>query len=430
MNDAAARRYPPTWYAATLERAVHYPAVAGRIEVETCVIGAGLAGLTTALELARAGRSVALIEAESIAWGASGRNGGFVSPGFALGISGITKRVGAERMRSLHALSREGHEYVRREVQRLAPSAMMGEGWLVALRHPDASGLAEDQQVLQRELATPTELWPRGRVRSVLKSERYFAGLYHPEAFHIHPLQYAVALAGEAVRLGARVHEGTRVARIEGDRPAYRVVCPKGEVIARHVALCTSAFDRHLLPRMGRGLLPVATYVAVTEPLGKGVEAAIATPAAISDTRRAGDYYRVVGDGRVLWGGRITTRRSEPAHLKEIMRGDMVSVYPQLASARIDYAWGGLMGYALHKMPLVGRAGDGLWMAAGFGGHGLNTTAMAGCLIARAIAAGDDAYRQLEAFPPQWVGGPLGQAGVQLSYWGMQARDRWEERRR
>jgi glycine/D-amino acid oxidase-like deaminating enzyme len=112
------------------------------------------------------------------------------------------------------------------------------------------------------------------------------------------------------------------------------------------------------------------------------------------------------------------------------MKGDMLSTYPQLGRPRMDYAWAGLMGYALHKMPLIGRDAQGQWFATAFGGHGLNTTAMAGILLARAIADGDDSYRQFAPFAPAWAYGQLGRLGVQGSYWWMQARDKWDESRR
>jgi gamma-glutamylputrescine oxidase len=172
-------------------------------------------------------------------------------------------------------------------------------------------------------------------------------------------------------------------------------------------------------------VLPVSTYVAVTEALDQSV---IRTQEAIADTRRAGDYYRLIEGKRILWGGRITTRVSEPAQLVEVMRGDMLSTFPKLGQPKIDFAWAGIMAYALHKMPLIGRDHQGHWFATGFGGHGLNTTAMAGLLLARAIASGDDSYQRFAAFTPRWAFGHLGRMGVQGTYWWMQMRDKWEER--
>ena len=160
--------------------------------------------------------------------------------------------------------------------------------------------------------------------------------------------------------------------------------------------------------------MPVATYVAVTEPLDQD---AIRTQAAISDSRRAGDYYRLIDEGRILWGGRITTLLSEPSRLAERMKGDMLSVYPQLGNPRMEYAWAGLMGYAIHKMPLIGRDAEGQWFATAFGGHGLNTTAMAGLLVARGITNEDDAYRRFSVFCARlglWPVGPPRRAGFLL----------------
>ena len=195
---------------------------------------------------------------------------------------------------------------------------------------------------------------------------------------------------------------------------------------AANVVYCVSSLDRRIHPLTGRAVLPVATYVAVTEPLRQDV---IRTRSAISDSRRAGNYFRLIDEGRLLWGGAITMRLSEPARLANSMKKDMLSVFPSLGDPRIDYAWAGLMGYARHFMPLIGTDGQGQWWATAFGGHGMNTTAMGGILMARAIALRDDEYRRFAPFAPQWAGGPLGRAGVQAGYWYMQVKDRLDERR-
>ena len=133
---------------------------------------------------------------------------------------------------------------------------------------------------------------------------------------------------------------------------AWSVQTAEGEVRAANVVYCVSSLDRTLHPVTGRAVLPVATYVAVTEPLKQDV---IRTRSAVSDTRRAGNYYRLVDEGRLLWGGAITTRLSEPSRLAERMKGDMLSVFPSLGTPRIDYAWSGLMGYARHFLRVMLR---------------------------------------------------------------------------
>lgn len=419
---------PLSWYEATADRGAGYGAQTGKLECDVCVIGAGLAGLTATLELARAGQNVVLLEAGRVAAAASGRNGGFVSAGFAEGLEGITARVGLAAAQALFGLSQQGLEFVRRQADTLPGRIHMGDGMLVVQRHPDHSGgLRRYGEAMQRDFNEPCLFLDQRETQAVLATPRYHAALRRPKAFHIHPLRYGLGLAVAATQAGARIFEHSKALSIAGGGSREKTVTTAGgQVKAKHVVVTVASLDRQLHKESGRAVLPVATYVAVTAPLQQDV---IRTPEAIADTRRAGDYYRLVDDGRVLWGGRITTQVREPSRLAERMRGDMASTYASLAAAPMTHAWAGLMAYALHKMPLIGRDGDGVFYATGFGGHGLNTTAMAGLLLSRAMVSGDDEFRRFEPFSPRWAGGPFGRIGVQSSYWWMQARDRWEERR-
>jgi gamma-glutamylputrescine oxidase len=413
-----------TWYEATATREALAAPLSNRIIADVCVVGGGLAGLTTCLELARHGKSVVLLEAGRIASGASGRNGGFVSNGFALSIDDVAAKVGVDAARGLYDLSKLGTEYVRAEI---AAADKMGDGWMVAVRHNDGGGLHQYGEGLAADYGEEMQLLDVTETRARLSSQRYFQGIYFPKAFHIHPLRYALMLAKKARELGAQVFEYSSVLSVEKVGSSFVVNTAQGQVTAQNVVHCVSSTGRGVHKPSGRAVLPVATYVAVTEPLQ---QQSINTAVAISDTRRAGDYYRLVADGRILWGGRITTKVAKPLHLAERMKGDMLATYPELGNPRIDYAWAGLMGYAIHKMPLIGRDAEGQWFGTAFGGHGLNTTAMAGLVLARAIALGDDAYRQFTPFAPKWAFGQLGRLGVQGSYWMMQLRDKIDESRR
>jgi gamma-glutamylputrescine oxidase len=415
-----------TWYEATAERAAIHPALAGRIEADVCVIGGGLAGITSALELARRGKRAVLLEAGRLAWGASGRNGGFVSSGFAEGIEEIERLVGLDSAKGLHRLSQHGCEYVRRKVSELGLGIKTGEGKLVVLRHNDAGVLSRHRDHMAAHYHERMELLETAETRARVPSRRYYQSLYSADGFHIHPLRYALKLAEQAAKAGVEICEASKAQAISRDGAAFEVAAGAGKVRAAHVLVCVSALDRALHRATGRAVLPVATYVAVT---GAGAGAFIPARHAISDTRRAGNYFRVVDEDRLLWGGAITTRVSEPSRLAMRMKRDMVSVFPQMGNPDIDHAWAGLMGYARHKMPLIGRDKDGIWFATAFGGHGLNTTAMAGLLMARAIADKDDEYRRFSAYRPVWTGGPFGRFGVQGAYWWMQFKDRLDERR-
>lgn len=415
-----------TWYEATARRGPARAALSGRTGADVCVVGGGLAGLTTALELARRGTSVVLLEARRIAWAASGRNGGFVSNGFAEGVDRIAARAGKEAAQALYTLSCFGTEYVRREIAEGEPSIKMGEGWLGAIRHDNAAGKRASVAALARDYGQEMQFLDVAEVRAKLDTSRYFQGSYDPTAFHMHPLRYALMIAEKAEKAGARICEFSSAVSVTKAGSGFTVRTAGGEVACRDIVYCVSSLDRRIHPLTGRAILPVATYVAVTEPLK---QSAIRTHSAVSDSRRAGNYYRLVDEGRILWGGAITTRISEPARLAGRMKRDMLSVFPQLGNPRIDYAWGGLMGYVRHFMPLIGTDGQGQWWATAFGGHGMNTTAMGGILMARAIATKDDEYRRFAPYGPEWAGGPFGRAAVQIGYWAMQLRDRMDEAR-
>ncbi len=419
-----AKRTDLTWYEATASRGPARPSLKGIVEAETCVIGGGLAGLTTALELARRGVSVALLEGKRIAWGASGRNGGFVSNGFAEGMENVAARVGLEAAKALYQLSRFGTEFERREIAEGDPAIKMGEGWQSCIRTSNAVEKQTGVEKMSRSFGQELQFFDVAATHARVNSPRYFQSSYDPTAFHIHPLRYALMLAGKAETAGARLFEDSPAVAVAREGSGYRVRTTEGELRCKSVVYCVSSIDRKLHAPTGRAVLPVATYIAVTEPLAQDV---IRTRSAISDSRRAGNYYRLIDEGRLLWGGDITTRLSEPARLAERMKTDMLSVFPSLGNPKIDYAWAGLMGYARHFMPLIGTDGQGQWWATAFGGHGMNTTAMGGIVLARAIAAKDDEYRRFAAFGPQWAGGPFGRIGVQAGYWYMQLRDRLDE---
>ena len=412
-----------TWYEATARRGAASLPLTQKISAEVCVVGGGLAGLTTTLELARRGLKVVLLEKNLIGSGASGRNGGFVSNGFALGIEDVSKHVGLNAARELYKLSKRGTDYVRAEV---AVSDKMGAGWIVASRHDDHGGLKAHGINLLQQYDEEVRHFSVAETRQKLSSPRYFESLHFPQAFHIHPLRYLLSLAEKARAAGGEIFENSAVISSEKIGQEFVVKTAQGEVRARHVVHCVSSTGRDVHRPSGRAVLPVATYIAVTQPLE---QSSINTRAAISDTRRAGDYYRLIDEGRILWGGKITTRVSQPSRLAELMKRDMLATYPALGSPRIDHSWSGLMGYAIHKMPLIGRDAEGQWFATAFGGHGLNTTAMAGLILASAIADGDDSYRRFVPFAPQWAFGQLGRLGVQGSYWLMQVKDKRDESR-
>ncbi len=419
-----------SYYEATLSGGKQRAALSGPCVADVCVVGGGLAGLTTALELVRYGKSVAVLEANRVGWGASGRNGGFVAAGYAEGLETLAGKLGADDARALFDLSREGVRMVQENIETFNLSAAQSRpGALSVVRYDNEAELASAPERLAGMFDYEVDYWPTDRVRSQLRTSTYFQGLYDASAIHIHPLNYITGLSAACEEAGVRIFEGSAGLRMRAGSTGWVVTTQGGEVGAEHVVLCHSTYGKGLHAGLDRAVLPVATYVVTTNSVPELLSEAIVSEAAIADTRRAGDYYRRLPDGRLLWGGRISTQRSEPARLAQMLKQDIVGIYPQLADIEIEYAWSGLMAYAVHKMPIIGSIGEGLWAATAFGGHGLNTTAIAGRLIAQAIAGGDDRYRLFEPFGTSWAGGSVGRAATQMVYWYYQLRDRIEETR-
>jgi glycine/D-amino acid oxidase-like deaminating enzyme len=404
------------------------PFLDGTIAAGTVVVGGGLAGLTVALELARGGHSVVLLEGRRIGWGASGRNGGFCGPGYAVGYDAIARMAGEESARELLDLSRDGVDIVANNLAAFGkPVDARRRGHISARRVP-ARGALEQYRDKMAALGVTLRVQSVEETRAQLNSPLYFESIVEPSCFAMQPLDYALAMAKEIEKLGGKVFENSPALSIGSFGASHLVATPRGKVSAHHLVIATGGYTGRLVPALCRAMLPIATYAMASEANEALLDGAIVTPMCVSDDRRAGDYYRRTNDGRLIWGGRITARTRDPADLAALLRADMVEVYPQLAGLRIESAWSGLMAYARHYMPQVGKLDEGLWYCTAFGGHGLNTTAAAGGLIAAAIAGGDDRYRLFEPFGLAWNGGPLGPAAAQLTYWKLQLQDWWAER--
>jgi glycine/D-amino acid oxidase-like deaminating enzyme len=422
--------YIDTYYRRSLGSEESYAPAEGNIDTDVCIIGGGLAGLTTGLELARHGRRVTLLEGRRIGWGASGRNGGFVSPGYATDLSNIARKVGPHQAKELYRLSIEGVNIVADNIRDLSiRDAAPITGILSVIRYDDAAGLLAYRDHLAEDVGRHLRFMPTEEIRATLRSPKYHQGLFADDGFHFHPLNYCRALAREIRRLGGQVHEESTITSVDLSHGTKTAMMRQARISANEIVFAGGGYTDALCPALKRAVLPIATYVLLTEAAGDLLAETIRTKAAIGDDRRAGDYYRIIENERLLWGGRITTRTTDPNNLAALLRKEMVSTYPQLAGLKVELAWSGLMAYARHLMPQIGQLAPGAWYCTAFGGHGMNTSSIGGRLIAEAITGNSDRYRLFAPFGLVWNGGPFGVAAAQLTYWAYQFQDYLRERR-
>ena len=429
VNASERASYVPTWYTASMVPASARGPLTFDLDVDVCVVGAGLAGLTAAREIARRGWSVVVVEGRRIAWSASGRNDGFVLPGFAASMDRLISRVGLEHAKALWALSEMGLKYVRTTIaEARMPGVAPIAGWLKASKVDNGDEVSATVELYREELGAEVEAWSTERVREMLKTNHYFHAMHLPRAFHIHPLNYALALAELAEAAGARIFEDTPALAIDVEGVRKRIVTPSARVRASHIVLAGNVHLGSLQPRIAGTVVPIWSYTITTAPLGPRLAEAVAYRGAVTDTDLANSHYRIVGGDRLLWSGHSTTWEADPRRVVRRLRADIAAVYPQLGEVEIEHAWSGVLGNALHRMPQIGELSPGLWLASGFGGHGLNTTAMAGNILAQAIVEGDDTWRLFAPFELVWAGGKLGRAAMQVYYWWFDVRERFEAR--
>jgi glycine/D-amino acid oxidase-like deaminating enzyme len=295
------------WYQSTQVENPRRPRLNYELDVDVCVIGGGLAGLTVAREVVRRGWSVAVLEADRVGGGASGHNSGFVTPGFAEDVDTMVERIGLDHTKELWALAQRGVDYVRDAIaENTMPGVDSIDGWLKVSKTDNWREIGNAVERL-RWIGANVEAWPTDRVREVLPSERYFGAMHYPAAFHVHALNYVIGLARAAETAGARIFEETPALEIDAAGIRKRIQTPSARVRAGHVVLAANVQLGQLMPQLGATLMPVTTYVMETEPLGPELRDVVRYRGAVSDTDRFDNHYRIVGGDVIQCSVVLTT---------------------------------------------------------------------------------------------------------------------------
>jgi gamma-glutamylputrescine oxidase len=415
-----------TWYEQT---GIAPPETAALSELapacDIAIVGGGLAGMSLLRLLGEAGVSAVLFESGKIGSGASGRNGGFCSPGWAADDDKIARLVGSETARRLDALALGGVTWMRDRLRRPGyEAAEPKDGILIVSLSGKPPAKPEHG----------SELLVGDRLCEETNSLRYRFGWASDAGFQFHPLNFLRALARETISGGQTVIENARVDRIERQQGCFVLASGGKSIRAQKVVLATGGYGGRETGTLARILLPIRTYIGVTDPMPELLDAHIPSRYAIGDTRRAGNYYRRLADGRLLWGLGITAFGTlDVEAVRRMVRKDLGKIYPALArdmdraGIGIDTAWAGNMGYARHFMPYVRETEPGLFTIAGFGGHGMNTAPAAAKALCQAMMGETEALAPFAALPKQATFGSIGLVAAEASYRWRQINDRLAE---
>ena len=387
-----------------------FPGLSGDISTDVCVIGGGYTGLSTALHLRQKGYDVVLLEAERIAWGASGRNGGHVGTGQRADQTSIEKWVGEEAAKGLWQLGLDAVQKVCDLINEHNIDCELGSGNLhLAAKPSHAQELRDELAHLESQYGYQqlTYLTPEA-VAERTSARGFHGGLLDDGCKHLHPLKYALGLARAASEAGVKIYEGTR-GHPQADGQSGEVKTENGRVKARHIVIGCNAYLGSLMPRIAGNIMPINNFVIATERLPSHLLPRINRDnLSMSDTLFVINYCKLSQDGRLIFGGGENYSSRFPRDIKAFVRPHMLNIYPELQDIDIDYGWGGAVGITLNRMPDFGRIGKHLWYAQGFSGHGVPTATMAGSLIADAIDGDTAGFDLMASVPTQrFPGGTL-----------------------
>ncbi len=387
-----------SYYAATAHEAPPRAALRGEIEADVCIVGGGFSGVASALSLAERGVRVVLLEANRIGWGASGRNGGQVLPGWS-GEGEFVKQLGARGKKFLDRTRYLGNDIIESRLKKYAIDCDYERGAAtVALNEKQMAALEEEYRSYEKNGEDfHFDLVDSASLKSHVVSDLYCGGLIDRRAAHCHPLNLCLGEARAAESLGVRIFEETKALEIvHGDRPT--VVTGAGKVTARTTILAGNAYHKLEQGKLGGYMLPAQTFTMATEVIGENrARAILPDNLAVCDANWALDYFRRSADHRILFGGLCTYSNRVISDIEGALTPRLLKIFPQLEGVKAEFAWGGAIGIPLNRVPLVGRIADNVFYAQGYSGHGVNCSHIVGEILADATQARLDGVDLFEA---------------------------------
>ena len=381
-----------SYYAASANEQPHYPKLESDIEVDVCVVGGGFAGLSSAIELADKGYKVAVLEANYIGFGASGRNGGQLIAGLACEQDVIESALGLTAAKQVWNMTIEALDLVRERVKRFNINCDLVDGFLsVSVNEKKGKKLRHwyDDTAKKYQYDTDTKWIEPTDLKDWINSPRYFNGYYDKRGGHLHPLNFCLGLARGAASLGVQIYQHSAVTQMQQGQ-TVKLHTKAGSVKASFVVLAGNIFlpeiAPKLAPNLAKRIMPVGTYIIGTEPIDeKLAKKLIPKNCAVCDSNFVLDYFRFSKDSRMIYGGRVSYSAMTPRNLTSKMQARMVLTFAELANTKVEFTWGGFVDITMNRAPDFGRIADNVYYLQGFSGHGVALTGLAGKLVAEAI---------------------------------------------
>ena len=402
------------FYYASTPPAAPFAPLRGDVRTDVCIVGGGISGLSAALHLRERGLGVVLLEARHLGYGGSGRSGGQSIFGYACEMSTLEKAVGAADARRMWDVACEGMTLQRALIDRHRIDCDYAPGHMIVglkKRHDDALRAEVDHLASKYDYKS-LRFIERDELRGIIASDRYTSGLYDSNGGHLHSYKYTRGLGAAAAAAGAAIHEDSWVTHLDVAQSAGAdnvIRTEHGAVRAPHLLIAGGALLGRLVPELTRKLIAIGTYIVATQPLGPDrARELIRNGAAVADMNWILDYFRVLADTRLLFGGRVSYSGIDPLDSARVLRKRIARVFPQLGDARIEYSWGGYLDITTNRAPHFGRLGPNAYFIQGLSGHGMVIAGMAGKLASEAIAGNAgrfDMYARIKH--ANFPGGPV-----------------------